>query len=164
MLQPAQGLAAMQQLVTAGTAAGAAVLAVIPFDWQRFMQQPAKSAAFFYGEHRQELPPQASATSPSLPLLLAASATVASMPGRRNTMPPLAADAPAAASAALPSEEGVLQLVLRALEEVHGCSFSPQQPLVQAGLDSLGACALLCCLARLQRLQVIPCWHACGQI
>lgn len=139
MLQPWQGLTAIQQLVTAGAVGGCPALAVIAFDWQRFMQQPARAALFFYGEHHQALPPPATAQGPSLPLLLAASATVASTPGWQNTMRPLAAAAPAAAPAALPSQDGVLQLVLQVLEEVHGGPVGPQQPLVQAGLDSLGA-------------------------
>ncbi|KAL4457259.1 hypothetical protein ABPG75_012124 [Micractinium tetrahymenae] len=142
MLQPPQGLAAMQQLVTAAAAASAAALAVIPFDWRRFMQQPARAAAFFYGEHRQAPAAQAASDGTSLPLLLAASATVATTPGWHHTMPPLSAADPAPAPASLPSQEEVLQLVLQTLEEVHGCAMGPQQPLVQAGLDSLGAVEL----------------------
>lgn len=133
MLQPPQGLAAVQQVVIAGAAAA---LAVIPFDWQRFMRQPAHAAAFFYAEHRQVLPQQAAEQGL---LLLAASAAVANTPGWRHAMPPLSLAEPAAGAAPLPSGEEVLQLVLQALEDVQGGPMGAQQPLVQAGLDSLGA-------------------------
>lgn len=124
MLQPTQGLAAMQALLGAPAAATPAQLAAIPFTWRRFLRAPRHAAAFFYGEHAAEL---GEPETQQQPLLLAAPAAIHAAP---------AAAAPAAA--AVPSQSEVLQQVLAVVAAVHGASLDPQQPLLQAGLDSLG--------------------------
>jgi hypothetical protein len=117
MLQPCQGLAAMQQLLGAAAGQAVAQLAAIPFAWQRFMQQQRNAAAFFYGEHKLE----EAQHRPQLTLL------GGSQPAAKHQ-----------AAAAVPPLEQLLARVLAALAAVHGSSIDPQQPLVQAGLDSLG--------------------------
>ena len=130
MLQPWQGLAAMQQLLAgaAGPAAAAAAqLAAIPFVWPRFMQQQRHAVAFLYGEH---LPAQQN----GLPLL-----PPAAVPAHQQQPFSTASGAASTAAApAIPSQEEVLQQVLSVVTAVHGSAVDPQQPLVQAGLDSLG--------------------------
>lgn len=118
MLQPHAGLAAMQLLVGSVAASAAAQLAAIPFVWQRFMRAPRNAAAFFYAEHAQA----AEFLHP-----------VAALPAPRPAAAPSAA-----AAAPLPLPDEVLQRVLAAVAAVHGSSVDPQQPLLQAGLDSLG--------------------------
>ena len=126
MVQPLQGLATLKQVLLSGSASAApSQLAAIPFHWERFMQQRRNAAAFFYGEHaseRQQLPaahppPGWAAAVPAATLQLA---TV-------RTVPPV---------------EQLLQQVLSVVAAVHGAEVAPHQPLVQAGLDSLGAVEL----------------------
>ena len=125
MLQPCQGLAAMQHLLVAATGQAVAQLAAIPFVWQRFMQQQRNANAFFYGEHRVEEVQH----RPQLALL------GGSHPATKQH-----------SAAAAPPLEQLLQQVLAALAAVHGSSIDPQQPLVQAGFDSLGEYLLGGCI------------------
>ena len=116
MLQPQQGLAAMRQLLD--SPAATPQLAAIPFVWSRFMQAARDALTFFYGEHLQHT---CSAQMPAVP----------------HPPPQLAVEQPAAL---VPSEAELLAQVLAAMEAVHGSEVEPQQPLLQAGLDSLGQC------------------------
>ncbi len=111
MLQPRQGLAAMRQLLD--SVAAAPQLAAIPFVWGRFMQAARNAAAFFYGEHTQQAG------------------------GSPAGQPPAPQQAEAAAQPAL-SEADLLAQVLAVVAAVHGEAVESQQPLLQAGLDSLG--------------------------
>ena len=119
MLRPVQGLAAMQQLLD--SQAAEPLLAAIPFAWDRFMRAPRSAAAFFYGEHL---------AAPAAP---ASDNAAWQGQGRQQQ-----AVAPAAGAAAVPSREELLAQVLAAVVAVHGSAVDPQQPLLQAGLDSLG--------------------------
>lgn len=124
MLQPAQGLAVLQQLAAALPTNAPAHVAAIPFAWQQFMQAPRNAAAFFYAEHQQE------AQQPDeCPLRLLPASNAAAQLGRPAAL---------AAATAPPPLEHVLQQVLDAVAGIHGSAVDPQQALVQAGLDSLG--------------------------
>ena len=134
MLDPCQGLAAMQQVLGAAAGQAVAQLAAIPFVWQRFMQQQRNAAAFFYGEHKLEEVQH----RPQLALLSG------SQPATQQHK-----------AAAVSPLEHLLAQVLAALAAVHGSSIDPQQPLVQAGLDSLGECLLA-------GLRLDHCLHMCA--
>ena len=127
MVRPRQGLQAMQQLLSsASSGACPAQLAAIPFAWRAFLVAPRNANAFFYGEHLlavQQLQQQQQQP-------LSGAQSLAAVLERRATMP--------AALPAVPSAGRVLQQVLVALLAVHGSALDAHQPLVQAGLDSLG--------------------------
>lgn len=124
MLQPRQGLAAMRQLL--GSAAAPPQLAAIPFVWSRFMLAARNASAFLYGEHLQH-----ASGSSVLPL------------------PEPAQQQQRSAAAAVSSEAELLEQILSAVAAVHGSAIEPQQPLLQAGLDSLGKGVWLCYVGRL---------------
>ena len=114
LVQPRQGMAVVQALLAGRPgSAGAAVLAFIPFLWGRFMQQPGNARLPYYAE-------------------FAGRAAAVAAPG---SMPLVQ---PAAAAAAVPPLEHLLAQALQAVAAVSGASVEPQQPLVQAGVDSLG--------------------------
>ena len=149
MLQPAAGLAAMHALLAAPAARATAQLAAIPFAWRRFMQAPRNAAAFYYGEH---LPADAADGQ------RAAAGAHLALPGGAAGLPvafgqPGAAVA-AAPAVAVPSPKEVLQRVLAVVAAVHGAALEPGQPLVAAGLDSLGE------LGALEFRAGMPAWMA----
>ena len=123
MVQPLQGLATLKHVLLSGSAsASPSQLAAIPFHWERFMQQRRNAAAFFYAEHVSEQQPLPAAHSP--PVWAAAVPAAALQLASVRAVPPV---------------EQLLQRVLSLVALVHGAEVAPHQPLVQAGLDSLGA-------------------------
>ena len=122
MVAPTAGLAAMAALTGAACAPG--VVAAIPFRWRRFMQLHNNSAAPLYGEFARP-----ASNSPQ-----AATATA--------VWRDAAALAPAVhvvAAEVLPLAE-IARSIGQAILAVHGAEVSSDEPLVQAGLDSLGEC------------------------
>ncbi len=116
MIAPAEGLAALNQLISADPAP--AVAAGVPFLWDRLAQQQ-----------------QLRTGTPAAPSLF--SAFISSSTGSSSSG--AAAVAPAAPAA---SQAAVLADVLAVLRGILGADTSPDSPLMAAGLDSLGAVEL----------------------
>ena len=124
MIAPADGLAALRHLASAERAPP--VVAGVPFLWDRLAAQQQQQGA-------------------AEPMLLAA--MIASSTGTRSgssvvSAPAAAAPAPAAAAAAGASQAAVLAGVLEVLRGILGADISVDEPLMAAGLDSLGAVEL----------------------
>ena len=138
MLQPAQGLSMLQQLAAALPTRAPSKLAAIPFSWQRFMQLQRNASAFFYAEYYQI----GEAFVDCTPCLLSGSNSEALVWQQSDRQTALAAATAAATTTPpVPSVKQVLQQVTDAIAGIQGGSIDPQQPLVQAGLDSLGGCS-----------------------
>ena len=84
------------------------------------MQAARDASAFFYGEHLQQ---DSSRCDGQLPALQSQQQLYVEQPAAR-----------------VPSQAELLAQVLAAVAAVHGSEVEPQQPLLQAGLDSLGEC------------------------
>ena len=127
VVTPELGLAvlggALSSLLRASAPAGA-VLTVSPFDWTRFLaQQPAYADAAFFADVR-------AAEEGVAPLAETKSQEVAGTRRRRGAQPHAA------------SEQHVQQQLSEAIRGVLGSDVSADEPLMAAGLDSLGAVEL----------------------
>lgn len=122
MVTPAVGLGALAALLTTG-ATTPAVTAAIPFRWGRFMRQPRNRALPLFEEFA--LPEPTTQPAPAAAVPAVGHPAVAAAPAE----PP---------AAAVPSLADVLSVVLAAVAAVNGEGVGEDQPLVQAGLDSLG--------------------------
>ena len=115
MVTPLTGMAVMDLVLRSGWL-GPAQLAAIPFQWNQFAQRLGDTHRPLYAE------------------LLATKTGQASRP----TAPVSKQDV----GRSIPSEQQLLSSILMAVEEVHGSPVGAALPLVQAGLDSLGAVEL----------------------
>jgi hypothetical protein len=129
LISPAAGLAALESALssisTTSTTAlqPAATVAAVPFNWPTFMpRQLGGPAELLLSEFAAE----------------AAAAAVPTRPTRRRRA---AAQRPSAAAAAVPSE-ALQSQVADAVSAILGRSVAVDEPLVAAGLDSLGSVEL----------------------
>lgn len=134
LLHPADGLAGLSTVLSAlcDPHTAAPVAAVVPVDWSTFLRPSAVAGsvpAFF-----AEVAAEAAATA--VPTSSPAAAP-------RNSQQPATHEAPALPDphpAAAPATEAAIQaVVLEVAHSVLGVAPQPDQPLMEAGLDSLGA-------------------------
>ena len=116
MVAPVKGLAVMSLLLASN--GQPALLAAIPFAWARFMTMRHNAGLLFYAEFQHK----------------AEQRQVAEQQQQHHQQLPAAQRA----AAAVPTPAQLLPLVLAAVASVHGAAVDAHQPLVQAGLDSLG--------------------------
>lgn len=115
MVTPLMGMSVMDQVLRSGRL-GPAQLAAIPFQWKQFVQRLGDTHRPLYEELLATKHDQACRLAAPVPMEDA---------GR-----------------SIPSEHQLLASILMAVEEVHGSPVGAALPLVQAGLDSLGAVEL----------------------
>lgn len=123
-VQPAAGLTALQDALRPGAAA--AVMAS-PFDWARFLSAPSRQALPFYSGM---LPAPSSASS-----FLQTEATATPSQAYTKAAPPTP-------SSMNLSAIKVLHILGQLLVELTGVQAEPEMPLLEAGLDSIGAVEL----------------------
>lgn len=161
MLQPEAGLAAMERLLCSWANAGpggvglppaatSAVVPVVPFRWGTFLQRQQQQLL----QLQQRCGSSQSATTSRLPPLFDNFASLGSRPaaaaaaprqqpmrGPTTTRPSPSTTATAAAATAQQYAR-VLDVVLLAVAGVTGSSIGADEPLMAAGIDSLGAVEL----------------------
>ncbi len=125
-LQPSAGLAAMQAVLhsMATASSSTAVIAVNPFDWPTYTAAMTPIPHFFT---QLAAPADTSATA------------VASVGGQSNALVASLAGGVATARAPALSHEAVSAQVQTALQSIIGESVGLEEPLMSAGLDSLGS-------------------------
>lgn len=118
-LHPPAGLAALQAALhsMALSLPTPALVAVNPFDWPTYTANMPAVPHFF-----KEMAPAAGSGDPTTPVVAAQSSSAASLPGT-----------------AAPSQELVLGQVQAALQGALGGRLGVDEPLMSAGLDSLGS-------------------------
>ncbi len=157
MVTPAQGIGAMQSLLLQRAGSMPAVAAAVPFKWVKFMGRlSAVPPMFSQFESYWSGAPAAPAVPPAqgidtsaaqVPKASPAIAPVGRRAGRRSAAGAAGAAAvpavPAAPRAATPISavqlDYVLSQVQQAVLTVLGSSIGPDDPLMAAGLDSLGS-------------------------
>ena len=158
MIAPEQGVGAIEALMLSrGMAALPAVTAAVPFCWGRFIQRLAAGTtasmfAAFEGEAAAEIANEQSAA----PGLLARRASIVpameatnlrtAVPGRRRVRAAKRA-ALGTVAGADPGKEFMVAQVQEAVASVLGSAVGLDDPLMAAGLDSLGSGGLVACAA-----------------
>eukprot|EP00883_Tetradesmus_obliquus_P011533 jgi/Sobl393_1/4315/SZX67650.1 len=136
LLQPAAGLAALERLLAAPSLAtgykqlggSPAVVDVVPFRWQRLLSR----------YQQQQMPELFSAMVDWTGFQQQAGAAVAAVRPQLTAARPAVADAAAAAA----TRQQLLETVKAAVSGVIGREVLPDEPLMAAGLDSLGSVEL----------------------
>ena len=137
MIAPEQGICAVEGLLLQAASAAPAVAAAVPFVWPRFIQRlggavPPMFADFALAATAADAPP---------------APTHAAQPGRRSVRGKAGAPEPPGAGVSAEAQRAsVLDQVQEAVASVLGGSVGMEDPLMAAGLDSLGtgvSCQLL---------------------
>lgn len=164
LLQPAAGLAALHAIMTAQHGVALPLVAAVPADWAILLRASKGAAPHFFADMAGDpaaVPGNAAAASADGALLDgSASEPQPSLPaGRRIRRRSGAAAAQQQQTAPQPraaSVEAVQAAVLEAARGILGAEVSPAQPLMEAGLDSLGAVELRNALASKFGLELPP--------
>ena len=141
LLQPAAGLAGLHTVLSAlaNPHAAAALVAVVPVDWSIILRaSDGSSPPAFFEDVAAEVPSTASsdAGGPAVGSQLPAAIEAAVLP----------------AAASLATTEAVHAAVLEAARSILGATLLPDQPLMEAGLDSLGEWACMLCAVALHAI------------
>lgn len=135
LLQPVDGLAGLHTIMAslADPHAASALVAAVPVDWQVLLRATPGRVPAFFAEVTAGL--QLPSTEPTGAGRRAREARRPASSRRRAGAPPRGSGTRAAA--AVP-EEAVRAAVVEAATSILGAEVSPAQPLMEAGLDSLG--------------------------
>ena len=141
-VQPAHGLAALQAMLAP---APAPVSMASPFDWSRFLRQSSRQQLPFFAEVK----PSAALTASGR----GAAAPVESMAVHVTRQ--VAAAAVATPAASLPNPTELLPVLQQLLADLVGVAAGADTPLLEAGLDSIGAIELRSAAVLVGRVSVV---------
>ena len=157
LIDPQLGLSGLHTVMStlASPYAAAALVAAVPVEWGVLLRASKGAVPFFFADLAPESKPQLPSSQPQPQLLRLAAEQTSKISGRhRRDMAQQRAGSSrhrsrrhqrleqpveASASAGL-SEESVQAAVLDVTASILGAQVAPTQPLMEAGLDSLGKC------------------------
>eukprot|EP00983_Pelagomonas_calceolata_P109227 1159537-Pelagomonas_calceolata.AAC.6 len=137
LIQPQQGLQALGGALTTAGAGSSPVLAAVPFIWHTFIARASKTAA-----------PSASAPTTAAPSFFVefeqeAQQTPLQAPPQQQQQQQLPRPASTQASRSRNTDIADMSAIVREVTQgVLGSNVGPEEPLMSAGLDSLGAVEL----------------------
>jgi hypothetical protein len=138
LLTPGQALSALAlslRSVQQQAAAMPAVLAAVPISWGPFLAHVTQPPSSFFAEFLADAEARPAAAAGSISAVSPSAAAVAAVAG-------LAAEVAAASAGAAATEQQVTEAVGDAVSSILGAAVDADEPLMAAGLDSLGAVEL----------------------